>query len=63
MHEVWKDGLKLHAAAPEGTVVEDDDGDVTVKGKERWVGMGAAPSDGFAQFGPWRVLRWGYSID
>ena len=64
MHEIWTDGNKLNDSAPIGTVVEDDDGDVTVlKGEGRWVGEGATPREDFNQFGPWRVLRWGFSID
>lgn len=63
IHETWKNGAKLDSVAPIGTVVEDADGDVAVKGEGRWVGEGAAPGDYETQFGPWRVLRWGYSID
>ena len=64
MHEIWEDGKKLNDAAPIGTVVEDDDGDMTVlKGDGSWVGEGAAPGEHFKQFGPWRVLRWGFSVD
>ena len=63
IHEIWKDGAKLNRAAPIGTVVEDADGDAAVKGEVMWIGEGAAPDDYDVQFGPWRVLRWGFSID
>ena len=63
MHEIWADGKKLNDAAPIGTVVEDADGDVAVKCDEWWIGEGAAPGEYRTQFGPWRVLRWGFSID
>ena len=63
IHEIWKDGVKLDKTAPAGTVVEDADGDVAVKGEGIWIGEGAAPGDYDIPFGPWRVLRWGYSID
>ena len=63
MHEIWENGIKLNEAAPEGTVVEDAEGDVVVKGEVRWWGEGAVPGDYVTQFGPWRVLRWGFGID
>ena len=65
MHEIWTDGAKLNRAAPIGTVVEDADGDVAVKGEAGWIGEGAAPGDYEyeTEFGPWCVLRWGFSID
>ena len=63
MHETWTDGEKLNDEAPIGTVVEDADGDVTVKRDGQWVGEGAAPGRYDINFGPWRVLRWGFSID
>ena len=63
MHEIWEDGKKLNDAAPIGTVVEDVDGDVAVKGEAMWIGEGVVPGDYDMQFGPWRVLRWGFSID
>lgn len=63
IHKTWTDGKKLNDAAPIGTVVEDADGDVAVKGEVRWIGEGAAPGEYETQFGPWRVLRWGFSID
>lgn len=63
INEIWKDGANLNHAAPIGTVVEDADGDVAVKIEGIWVGEGAAPGDYDINFGPWRVLRWGYNID
>lgn len=63
MHEIWEDGKKLNDAAPIGTVVEDADRDVAVKAEGIWIGEGAAPGEYDIQFGPWRVLRWGFSID
>ena len=63
MHEIWENGKNLNDAAPEGTVVADADGDVSVRGEFYWWGEGAAPGDYVTQFGPWRVLRWGFSID
>ena len=63
IHEIWEDGLKLHDSAPIGTVVEDADGDVAVKCEAMWIGEGAAPGEYKTQFGPWRVLRWGFSVD
>ena len=63
MHEIWEEGKKLNDAAPIGTVVEDVDGDVAVKAEGIWIGEGVVPGEYDTQFGPWRVLRWGFSID